>query len=209
MEENKFKVDIENFSGRRRYERFTKEPSPSVCITGRFDVTKLYKLKKKGHSFNALLLFAIQEASQKIEEFHYALKKDGLYYYKNIKTNAVIYGKDGELYFVDYKYADNFKDFEKEYHRVNDYYSNACQHFVEDTGSLLSTSAVKNFPLESVSIDVSSTFWDNFLLWGKFEKKLFRVKLNISLRFHHALMDMGQASQFFKNLQEEIDNFKI
>lgn len=209
MNEDKIKVNLENFEGARMYNRFIKEPSPSVCVTGDFDVTNLYKLKKKGHSFNALLCYCIQKAAQKIKEFHYSIKEDGLYFYKNVKTNAVINGVDGQLYYVDYKYNDIFEEFEKEYLRVNEYCSKNCVHLQEDTGALISTSAVIGFPFTSVSLDVSPVFWDNFLIWGKYIKKGFKVRLSISLRFHHAVIDGQHAAQFYNELQNEIKGLKI
>ena len=205
----KEKVDLKKFEGERMYTRFMSEPDPSVCVSGCFDVTKIYKLKKKGHSFNALMCYCIMQAGQNIKEFHYSIKEDGLYYYKNVKTNAVLIGKDNQHYYADYKYCDNFKDFEEEYKRVNEYCINNCCDYEEDSGAMLSTSAIINYPFTSFSIQNSSTFWDNFILWGKFNKSFFKVKLNLTLRFHHATID-GQASgRFFNELQKQINNLKI
>jgi len=94
MEENKIKVDIEKFEGAPMYTRFIKEPSPSVCVTGCLDITKLYKIKKKGHSLNALLCYVVMHAAQNVPAFHYSIQQDGLYCYKNMKVNAVVNGKD-------------------------------------------------------------------------------------------------------------------
>ena len=209
MSDNKIKVDLKTFAGEPMYSRYIKESSPSVCVTGCFDITNLIKLKKKGHSLNALICYCIQEAGQKIEEFHYSIQKDGLYYYKNVKTNSVIKAKDNQLYFPDYKYNVDFKEYEKEYHRVNNYCINNCTHFIEDTGAVLSTSAMINYPFTSFSLDNTSDFWDNFLMWGKYQKKFFKYYLNISLRFHHATIDGEHAGIFFKELQHQFSTIKI
>ena len=55
MESIKVKVDLSTYKYARMYERFSKETDPTVCVTGAFNVTNLYKLKKKGYSFNAML----------------------------------------------------------------------------------------------------------------------------------------------------------
>jgi chloramphenicol O-acetyltransferase type A len=209
MEENKVKVDIETYKYSRQYKRFMTEPDPSVCVTGCFDITNLLRLRKKGHKLNAMLCYCIQQAGQNIEEFHYAIKEDGLYYYKNVKTNAVINGVDGELYFVDYKYCEKFEDFEKEYDRVNDYYSKHCSHFSEDTGALLSTSTILGYPFSSIDLGLSKTFWDNFLMWGNYKKRWLKAELNITLRFHHATIDGQRAAKFFSELQKQIKQLKI
>lgn len=209
MEDNKVKVDLENFEGARMYNRFIQEPFPSVCVSGCFDITRLYKIKKKGHKLNAMLCYCILQAGQNIKEFHYSIKEDGLYYYKNVKTNFVTYGIDGQLYYADCKYFDNFKEFEQEYDRVNDICQNQCVHYVEDTGAMLSTSAVIDYPFTTFSLGISPTFWDNFLMWGKFEKKFNKVKLNISLRFHHATIDGKHAALFFNELQKQFNEFNL
>lgn len=207
--EHKHKVDLSTFKNAVMYTRFSKEPSPSVCVSGNFDITNVWKQKKKGHSLNALLCYCIMQAAQNIEAFHYSIKEDGLYYYKNVKTNAVVVGKDDLLYYADYKFCNNFSDFEAEYKRVNKYCYENCSNFQEDTGALISTSAIIGYPFTSISLDVSPVFWDNFVLWGQYEKKLFKKKLNISLRFHHATIDGQRAAKFFNELQKQFNTVKI
>lgn len=206
--EQKRKVDIEkDFYLPDMFNRFIKESNPGVCVTGKFNVTKIYKHKKK-YSFNAMLLYCIQQAAQKIEAFHYMIKEDGaVYFYKNMKTNAVIFGKDSKHYYVDYAYNEKFADFMREYESNNALCREKCQHYVVDSGSLIATSALIDFPYESISLATSEVFWDNFIMWGKFVKSPFKVKLNISLRFHHALVDGKRASLFFNELQNQLNNF--
>ena len=67
-----------------------RQPAPSVSVTGNFDITNVYKQKQKGHSLNALLCYCVLQAAQKVDEFHYSIKEDGLYYYDYVKTNAVV-----------------------------------------------------------------------------------------------------------------------
>jgi len=205
----KKKVNMEEYKYAIMYERFVNEPMPSVSVNGCFDITNVWRQKKKGHSLNALLCYCVLQAAQNIEEFHYSIKEDGLYYYTNVKTNAVINGHDGQLYYADYKYFDNFKDFEKEYKRVNEYCYLNNTHYQEDTGALISTSAIPGFPFTSISLGVSPTFWDNFLMWGKFVKKFRKAYLHVSLRFHHATIDGRRAANFFAELQHQINIFKM
>ena len=209
MSNLKHKVNLKNYKYNAMYERFIKEPSPSVCVTGSFDITNVWKQKKRGHSLNALLCYCILHAAQKIEAFHYSIKEDGLYYYEYMKTNAVVNGKDGLLYYADYKYFDTFQEFEREYNRVNKFCYEHCTNFQEDTGSLIGTSAIPGFPFTAISLDVSISFWDNFVLWGKYEKKRLKKILNISLRFHHATIDGQRAAMFFNELQKQFSTIKI
>ncbi len=205
-------VDVNKLSepAKRMYERFIKETNPCVNVSGNFDITHLYRLKKKGHSLNALICYSVLMAAEKIDEFHYRIGEDGnLYYYEHCKTNAVIKGDDNGLYYADYKFFDNFLDFEKQYKKINEICKTKCEHFSEDNGSLIATSAIINYPFTSISLEQSNTFWDNFVLWGSFEKKLLKVKLNMSLRFHHALIDGEHAGMFFKLLQHIMNTLTI
>lgn len=45
MSNIKHKVDLKSYKYKDMYERFMKEPSPSVCVTGCFDITNLWKQK--------------------------------------------------------------------------------------------------------------------------------------------------------------------
>ncbi len=205
--EIKRKVDVDKeFYLPEMYHRFMQEQNPSICVTGKFDVSKLVK-HKNTYSFNAMLCYCIQQAAQKIDALHYAIKPDGLYYYTNVKTNAVIFGKDNQHYYIDYPYYAVFKDYLKNYENSNNLHYEKCEHLEIDCGAVMSTSAVINFPFESFGLGISDTFWDHFILWGKFVKTRLKTHLNITLRFHHALIDGQTAGLFFNELQKEIYNF--
>jgi len=64
MSETKVKIDISKFQGEPMYSRFIKEPEPTVCVTGKFNVTNLHKQSKKGYSFNSLLCYAIMQITK-------------------------------------------------------------------------------------------------------------------------------------------------
>ena len=82
-------------------------------------------------------------------------------------------------------------------------------NFQEDTGALIGTSAIPSFPFTSISLDISISFWDNFILWGGYEKKGLKKKLNISLRFHHATIDGQCAAKYFNELQKQFNSIKL
>ena len=204
----KTKVDLDKYADAAMYKRFIQEKTPAVCVTGKFDVTNLLRYKKRA-GFNAMMCYCIMQAGQNVKEFHYSIQPDGLYYYDNIKVNSVVIGKDGNAYYPDYRYCDSFSDFEKIYRYANDFCINNCQHLQEDTGALISTSAVIGYPFTSFSLAMSDTFWDNFLMWGKFVKKFRKAYLHVSLRFHHATIDGRRAANFFAELQHQINIFKM
>lgn len=204
---DKVKVDIDKYKYAKMFKRFVGQTNPCVCASGCFDITNLYN-RKSEHKLNAMLCYCIQEAGQGIEEFHYIIDENhNLYYYKNVKTNAVVNGVDGTLYWPDFKYCKKFEDFEKEYNEKTEYSRTHCTHVKDVPGALLSTSAIVNYPFTSFIIGKSDDFWDNFLMWGKYIIEGDKVKLNITLRFHHAVIDGEHAGMFFKELQRQFDIF--
>lgn len=205
--ETKRKIDVDKeLHYPEMYNRFIKEKTPSMCVSGQFDVSRLYRYTNK-YSFNAMLCYCVQNAAQNVPAFHYSIKEDGLYYYKNVKTNSVIIGKDGKHYYPDYSFQKTFLDYHRQYLNNNKICYEECKHLTCDDGSLIATSAMISFPFESFSIGLSDTFWDNFLLWGKFKRKGFKRYLNMTLRFHHALIDGNAAGIFFNELQNQINKF--
>ncbi|MBR4270742.1 MAG: hypothetical protein IKQ31_03615 [Clostridia bacterium] len=202
-------VDIKKYKHKDLFERFIKEQNPAVCVTGCFDVTNLYKRKDK-HRFNAMMCYCVVKAAQGIEEFHYSIGANKkLYYYPNVKTNFGVKEKDGIPYWGDVVYADSFAKFEQDYEKAREYCYQNCKYYQVDNGALISTSAVTNYPFTSFSIDNSDEFWDTFLMWGRYVEDNKRVKLNISMRFHHAILDGEHVGLFFAALQNEIDSFKV
>ena len=200
-------VDLSKYKRREMFERFVKDSNPAMCVTGCFDVTNLYN-KKNEHRFNAMLVYCVLKAAQEIEEFHYEIGKDKkLYYCKNVITNVVNNGIDGGLYSGNIHYHDNFKDFNQEYERVREYCINECKDYRLNDGALIGTSAIVNYPFTSFALGNSDDFWASFLLWGKYVKNGESVQLNMTLRFHHAIIDGQHAGNFFNKLQDEIANF--
>lgn len=190
------------------YLRFLNETQNTICVSGEFDITKIFKYSKKGYKLNSILLYCIQQAANQIEDFHYKIKNNELFYSENILTCSVAKGKDGLLYYITYPYQKDYLDFQKKYKEINDSAYNNCKHYWIDEGAKLSTSAMIGFPFLSISSDVQSDYSNHYLLWGSYKKSFFKVKLNISFKFHHSLLDGEMAVDFFNKLQDEFDNFK-
>ena len=47
--------------------------------------------------------------------------------------------------------------------------------------------------------------YKQFIIWGKYKKKLFRQYLPISFQFHHTQMDGAHAGKFLALMQSEIN----
>ena len=202
-------VDIEKSSRKNAYKKFIDATNPMMTMTGKVDITRLYKLSKKGHKLNSLLLYCLLKAAEKNENFYYELKGKELLKFDKLSTNLVIYGNDDNLYYISIPNTASYNEFEKLYDELVEKHQESCTHYVIEDSALLSTSAVVGYPFESIVCGHTEDFLSNFLAWGKYEKRWGKVNLNISLRFHHVLMDGREVAIFFSDLKQIIDNFKI
>lgn len=202
-------VDVEKSSRKYAYEKFIDAKNPMMTMTSKVDITRLYKLSKKGFKLNCLLMYAIIKAAEKNERFYYELKGRQLVKFDKLSSNVVIYGDDGELYYVSVPDCENYLLFEKTYIDLVGKCKKECCHYYLDDAALLGTSAVVSSTFESIVCGYTEDFLSHFLTWGKYEKRLNKVNLNISFRFHHALLDGRDVGEFFADLKMFIANFKI
>ena len=202
-------VDVEKSSRKKAYDKFINAKNPMMTMTSKVDITRLYKLSKKGFKLNCLLMYAIIKAAEKNENFYYELKGKQLVKFDKLSSNVVIYGDDGELYYVTIPDCQNYLLFEKTYVELVEKCKKECSHYYLSDAALLGTSAVVNSTFESIVCGYTEDFLSHFLTWGKYEKRLTKVNLNISFRFHHALLDGRDVGEFFANLNKIVADFKI
>ena len=202
------KIDLNNYKRKDMYLRFLNETNNTICVSGEFDITKIFRYSKKGYKLNCLLLYCIQQETNKIEDFHYRIKNKELFYSEKVLTCSVAKGKNGLLYYITYPYQNNYLNFQKQYKELNDNAYNNCIHYLLDVWTKLYNSALVWFQFLSISSNVQSDYSNHYLLWGSYRKRFLKVKLNISFKFHHSLLDGEMAVVFFNKLQEEFNNFK-
>jgi len=214
MEEIKYKkekidVNSDDFDRKKAYERWSIDKNPWLDVTGEFDVKKLYKFSKKNKvKFNAVMMFCIQNAAQKIKNFHYVIKTDGVYYYEKVYTNLVMQDKNKDFHFPGIKFCDTLVEFLQEYDEVYNFCYENCVDAPFIDGALVSTSAVVNYPFKAFSVGMSDTFWDPFMMWGGYQKQGRKIVLSITLRVHHGLFNGIEIGQFFNELQAEFNKLK-
>jgi len=191
------------------FNRFINYENPIGSITATLNITRLIKFNKKGHKINALINFCILKAANRIKEFHYYYENKNLYYSDLITMMGVVKGKDNYLYLAKWSYFDNYLEFEKNYLNENSkVYSNNKSSEFKDT-AILSSSAFIDYPLDSAVVEMGKDITHTYFTWGGYKKSFFKYYQSITLRFHHAFMDGGHISLFYKFLQEEINNFKL
>ena len=106
-------------------------------------------------------------------------------------------------------YTDNLEAFNQEYLKSTKEVAETCQdRDLSENSMVIGTSAIINTEIDGAVGMNSGIFNNQFIIWGKYRKKLFRYYLPISFQFHHTQMDGAHAGQFLENLQNEINCLK-
>lgn len=202
-------VDPNETSRAWAFQMWMKSPVPMVTLTKTFDVTRLCKMsKRKGLKFNKSLCWCMGRAASRIDEF-YLLPKDGkLYKYDRLAINVIVDNAKGGISTCDVPYSDDFLQFSRDYDAITLKCSTSCEEICDEEAMILGTSAVTGTELDSLVNQYSGIYNNPFLAWGRYRKGWFKVKLPISMQFHHAQMDGGHAARFLESLQQTINDFK-
>ena len=204
------KVDLSKCARADAFDMFKDSPNPTIAFTSKFDVSPLVKLKKKGFSFNCMMMYCILKACKQSEGCWYDIKKGELVKYDWMCVDMIVQGKDGKLYYMDMPDMDNFIDFHNEYKKVSLQCRENCQNrkFIGRDHACISTSAIVNREFEAVIPNYFRDFFNPFFAWGKVHSAGFKNTLNISLRVHHSFMDGQEVGDIFNQIQSNMNALK-
>ena len=189
------------------FSRWMSSPQPMVTLMKTLDVSRLMKVSRKtGMKFNMLLCWCIGKAASKLPEFH-LLPIDGkLFKYDSLAINVIVDNKDGGISSCDVPYSDDLEQFNADYNTLTQAAHDTSTSTTFDDAMIIGTSAVLTTELDAIVNQYTGIFNNPFLAWGKYRCHLFKTTLPISLQFHHAQMDGGQAAHFLNELQQTFHN---
>ena len=192
------------------YELWMKAPNPMVTFFKTVDVTNLVRIsKKRDLKFNMLLDYCIGRAAVGIKEFYILPVGDKLIRYETIAVNTIVKNKNDEVSSCDILYTDDLEKFNQDYLEYTTQTATICQDRDLSADSMvIGTSAIIDTEIDGAVGMNSGIFNNPFIIWGRYQKKLFRYYLPISFQFHHTQMDGAHAGRFLQNLQSEIDRIK-
>ena len=192
------------------YELWIKAPNPMVTFFKTLDVTNLIKVSKKRQlKFNMLLDYCIGKAAVNVEEFYILPVGDKLLQYDTIAVNTIVKNKDGEVSSCDILYTEDLDAYNQQYLNYTAQVAESCQdRDLSNDSMVIGTSAIIDSEID-VAVGMNSGIFNNpFIIWGRYQKKLFRYYLTISFQFHHTQMDGAHAGRFLANLQNEVNRLK-
>lgn len=187
------------------FELWMSSPMPMVTLTKTFDVTKVVKVSKKlCVGFNALLCWCIVKAASQMELFYLLPEQGKLFKYDSLAINVIVKNRKGGINSCDIPFKGDMKQFVNDYKIMTTKTSETCKSsFLEDY-MIVGTSAMIQTELDCIVNQYTDKFCNPMVMWGKYRKGLFSVKLPISFQFHHVQMDGGDGAYFLELLQREI-----
>ena len=203
-------IDPKTTKRARDFHLWIKSPMPMVTLTKTFDVTNLRRVsRKRGIKFNVLMCWCVGKAASDIREFYMLPVGEKLMLYDNLAINIVVNTADGGITNCDVPFSEDIRQFEKDYMSITKKVYESGEWFsMGDDYAIVGTSAITNCEIDSF-VNQYSGIWNNpFLMWAKYRKHLFKTTLPISMQFHHAQMDGGDAANFLNALQKEMNILK-
>ena len=199
-------IDPNTTTRAEAYALWMNAPNPMVTFFKTLDVTPLVRLsRKRGLKFNMLLCWCIGKAASEIKEFYLLPFGRELLQYDSIAVNTIVKNKTGEVSSCDVPFSNDLAQFSADYLRLTREAAERCENHDLTDRMVIGTSAVVDTEIDGAVGMNSGIFNNPFLIWGKYQKGLFRTTLKLSFQFHHTQMDGAHAGRFLARLQETIN----
>ena len=188
------------------FDLWMSAPNPMVTFFKTLDVTPLVRLsRKRGLKFNMLLCWCIGKAASEIKEFYLLPVGRELLQYDSIAVNTIVKNRTGEVGSCDVPFSTDLAQFSADYLRLTREAAERCENHDLTDRMVIGTSAIVDTEIDGAVGMNSGIFNNPFLIWGKYQKGLFRTTLKLSFQFHHTQMDGAHAGRFLARLQETIN----
>jgi len=203
-------IDPKTTTRAMAFEFWMKAPNPMVTFFKTMDVTNIIRASKKyGYKFNMLLDYCIGKAAAGIKEFYLLPVGNELMQYDSIAVNTIVKNKTGEVSSCDISYSEDLAVFNREYLKFTADVAESCtDRDLSENCMVIGTSAIVDTEIDGAVGMNSGIFNNPFIIWGKYQKRLFRYYLPISFQFHHTQMDGAHAGRFLSKLQDEINRLR-
>ena len=187
------------------FELWMSSPMPMVTLTKAFDVGRLLsKSKTLGVGFNALLCWCVGKAASQMEVFYLLPEQGKLFKYDSLAINVIVKNRKGGINSCDIPFKEDMRQFIEDYNVLTKKTAEESKSLFLEDYMIVGTSAMIQTELDCIVNQYTDKFCNPMVMWGKYRKGLFSVKLPISFQFHHVQMDGGDGAYFLELLQREI-----
>ena len=199
-------IDSKTTDRAAAYALWMNAPNPMVTFFKTLNVTPLVRLsRRKGLKFNMLICFCIGRAATGIRQFYMLPVGRELMRYDTIAVNTIVKNVSGEVSSCDVPFSDRLAQFNADYLRLTRQVVQSCENHDLTDSMVIGTSAIIDTEIDGAVGMNSGIFNNPFIIWGRYNRGLFKTTLKRSFQFHHTQMDGAHAGQFLRRLQENID----
>ena len=192
------------------FEMWIDAPMPMVTFFKTLDVTRLVRIsKRKGLKFNMLMCWCIGRAASRVKEFYLLPVERKLIQYDHLAVCTIVTNREGEVSSCDIPFSNDFSQFNEDYLRLTKQVAHTCCNHDLPNHMVIGTSALAQYDIDGAVGMYSGVFNNPFLIWGRYKRHLWKLKLTVSFQFHHTQMDGAHASCFLENLQKRIKGLSV
>lgn len=184
---------------------------PMVTFFQTINVTPLVKFSRKSAlRFNMLLCHCIGKAASQITEFYMLPVHESMFAFDRLAIGVTVPCSDGKTAACDVPFSWELRQFNEDYmHFTRQVMSSGEPHELDQEAMVIETSSMPNYNVDG-AVNLYSGFRNNpSLLWGRYQKRLWKTVLPVSFQFHHTQMDEAHAAWFLDNLQKAVDGVSL
>jgi chloramphenicol O-acetyltransferase type A len=201
---------MDGWKRREHFNYFKGLSYPHFNVCGNLDITDYYNfIKENGLPFFITILYASVKAANSIKEFRYRIREDKVVVHDNVSPSFTVMTEDEVFSFCTVEYIDNYNDFKDStslgIEKVKNNFSIKDEPGRDD---LLYITSLPWVSFTSITHPVIMNPVDSIprISWGKYFEDNGRIKLPLSIQAHHALVDGIHVGQYFKIIQDILDN---
>jgi Chloramphenicol O-acetyltransferase len=206
------KINIDSWSRKEMADFYKDFNDPCFSVVSPIDITKLYQFTQMHRiSFYYSLIYLSISALESIDEFHYKINKDEVFYYDHLVPSFTDLRKgETKYYIVTTKIQEDISlvDFAKQTKIV----SASQTKFIDDSNfdpqELVYITCLPWMDITSVTEERKFNVDDSIphLCWGKYVQTNGKYVLHYEVLVNHRLVDGYHVGLFFNRLQELINN---
>jgi chloramphenicol O-acetyltransferase type A len=203
-------LDIENWERKNHYNYFKSLDYPHFNICANVDITNFMRfIKDKGHSFFIPFLYVSTKAANDIKEFRYRIRENQVVEHEAVSPSFTIMTSKDVFSFCTVKFTDDYNKFINNTDAQIEKVKNLVN--IEDEpgkDDLLYITSIPWVSFTSVTHPIHMNPVDSIprISWGKYFEENGRIKLPLSVQVHHALVDGMHVGEYFRIVQEMLDN---
>ncbi len=205
-----------------RQEIFTAFEGYLYCMTVELDVTEfLQTLHKKGRKFYPSICYCIAKTVNENRNFRFARVNNTIGYWNQVHAHYTVLRKNTDHLFTHQKtlYTEDFSDFYTRFLEDKEKAENGDSLYFDksDTMDNVHISIMPNTSFTGLSYSKPNSFtkygtpntsFIPFIMIGKYHPDKDRMKMPVTVEFHHAVNDGYHAEMFFRALEACCKDFQ-